>query len=261
MANPIGHLLDTMMLFDIVYENRPMHMAAVKFREGFRFGELGIDRVVGAQAENIIIESCMMVVPIIRNGINEVKEEWNTLQPKDREKVLDRIFAEIEAHEQLRVKKRKEFALETFKSIAAELLTSDLERVFDICNKLVDVNMARLRIRIDDIVKMFIVNDINFEANQAFSSKIYSLCNTTNSFRDTDSWDCDIFCNLLSIAAFGYNTTDQRLHGDFDTINFYTRDNRFKSNFDKFSARLKEEDKEYPLGKSLAKLTFKVNPY
>jgi hypothetical protein len=233
-----GHFLDTNIVFDAIYENRPFYQTFQKFYSKFLPFNIGVTLPVMQEVHKIAARSAMLLVEHLHNEINT--NNWDNLTIKDKERLLNSIRDNLAGDQRIdAVENKKIFVLDAFKAISQQLISSSKDEIINLLPDLPDDYTKLLQ---QMIVSRFVITPVDSDHPlfNDFQTLIKLLNEGSNAFKDGENGDYEIFSNITLLILCGakysnWNTTS------FTDINFYCNDRRFIINIKEINDYIKSK--------------------
>jgi len=245
------NLLDTNVVFDIIYNTRKRSKAAIKFYSEFKNYELGIENIVLKESNKVILESAYEFINHFTNFLKKWKDQknksWNDSTYSERL----RIIGDFKKHvfEEQGTNKYKEFIIDVIDKIGYRLSEMEVGEINKLFIELPGYLVNELNKQIK--AKFRIITPYSPSSNDDFND-LDLLKNILNSiFKERSSFDRDILINLIILILNGDVYGNHYKH-----VDFYTEDEDFINNFNNACAKIEKEGLKVTLKDSFKKIAF-----
>ncbi len=220
----IFNLIDTNIVFDIIYSKRDRNSLAINFYKEFKNFELKISDVVKKECMKVLIKYTVEFSTDFNNflgGQNSLGKHWDNMDTNSRSNFINDFVKGIK--NKSNYKEIIPFYENLIKRIKKSVIFIDTENI----NKyLLELSSAMQEYFLDSLNMMFSTvipnkNSLDFTKNY---KKFHDLLR--DYFNEKQSSDFEILINLILLVIFG-----NMENNTVDLINFYSCDKKFIKNF------------------------------
>ncbi len=244
-------LLDTNVVFDIIYDTRKRSKAAIKFYSEFKNYELGIENIVKIESNKIILESANEFIFHFSNFIKKWKDQknksWDDSTYSERLKIIEDFKKHISEEEG--TNKYKEFIINAIDKIGYRLSELEESKINELFMEFPGYYVNELNKQIKAKFRIIIPYSLSSNDNLNDLNLLKNILNSI--FKERGSFDRDILINLIILI----------LNGDVDgnhykRVEFYTEDEDFINNFNNARSKIEKEGLKDTLKDSFKKIAF-----
>ena len=236
-----GDFVDTNIVFDAIYPTRPLYSNFRKiFGNLFLLKKLCVTLSTDTEAQIIATKSAEFLSAEIYNVIRPI--DWDSLNVNIKEEKIKEIKNNLKSNEDIKKKDLMIFVESALKTITPNLLSFNKKDIIEeLCPHLHYYYTRDLQREISEHFSIPPADGNHPKYNILIETikKSNELC---NAFKHNENQDFDILSDLILLVEVGaryiINITQ-----DFNKINFYSRDNDFKKNFDQFKAYFSNKNK------------------
>ena len=228
--------VDTNIVFDSIYSARPLHSNFYSsLSTEFFLRQLNITESTRIETHRIAMCSAGYLSLELYNSIRPL--DWDNLKADEKESVLKKINKNLGVDEGIRNKGLTIFVIEALKVITPNLLNlSKSEIILTLCPHLSYHYTRALQL---DIAEHFDQPPVD-RGHDKYNSLITTLKDANDNckaFKLNENQDFDILSDLVLLIRVGarYSNTKTK---EFGLIKFYSRDKKFKDNFNEFKVYL-----------------------
>jgi len=241
MGNSISkaYFLDTNIVFDAIYPNRPRHLDFNKFYANFHPFSIGITNPVAIEFNTIAARSAELLAEYLHNLIMD--NDWDKLDISKREALLKNTRDELVNYVITnKEENKKEFVLDAFKAIIQQLINTNKKEMLDLLPYLPD---DYLRQQQEKINERFVITPTNTDclSYNKWKNAIKSLNNEIEAFKEKENQDYEIFCDIILLKHCGAKYPNKST-ADFERITFYSNDTNFIKNAEKLKEYINKKD-------------------
>lgn len=258
----IGTFLDTNIVFDALYPSRTFYSNFHKaFQSDYLLRLLSVTITTDTEVQLIATESAQFLTKALYNKISPL--DWDTLQPDEKDAELKELRKTLEADPDIKLKKRTTFVVDALKTINLQLQTMNKDEILtNLCPNMPYVYTRELQGRIFEHFTIPPADGSVSNYNKLIEA--YKEANKqSKAFKLKENQDMDILLELTLLIQVGARWLNNNTI-DYDAINFYSKDDDFKTNFEEIKSHLDSKPKktqhEEDILDSFQKLTYKV-PY
>lgn len=257
-----GMFLDTNILFDALYPTRILYSSFHKaYESDYLLKLMSVTITTDTEAQLIATESAQILTLALYNKIRSI--DWNELTPDEKDAELKKFRKALEVDPEIKRKKRTTFVVDALKIISLQLQNLSKDEILNnLCPNLPYVYTRELQGKISEHFTIPPTDGsfLNYNELIAAFKEANKQC---GAFKLKENQDMDILLDLVLLIRVGaryFNNTTV----NYDAINFYSKDDAFKDNFEKIKSHLDKKPKktkhEEDIADSFQKLTYKV-PY
>lgn len=254
-------MLDTNVVFDIIYPQRSRYKEAQSFYRGFEYYTLSIEIRVRSECNKVLNDYSMSFGYDLENYLlakQRHRKAWDKLKPVERRRTLDKFLVDMGA----KYKADKDGFIPFYRQIVERSKSSLSRMTFnDLRQFLFDLPSELMKHISKEIESRFTIispyHDLDEEDTYKFKEKLKETLKNPY-FTQNQSFDQTIFISIVHIFTFG--DTDGNL---FDSITFYTSDTKFLKVYSNISSnppKLPEKRFEGLFSSALNGIEFR-NPY
>ncbi|MCL4479973.1 MAG: hypothetical protein M1113_00590 [Candidatus Thermoplasmatota archaeon] len=255
-------LLDTNVVFDIIYQSRDRHESAESFYKGFNNLELGIENIVHQECNMVLLKYASEFGSDLENYIHTREKHtnklWDAMSVKLRKDILEKFSNDLMINLQGRSDGHVPFYREIITRSLSKLVRMTIEDLREYFLEMPTVMMRYLRNEIKSrftVFRPFV--DLEKKETYEFTSKLKEkLANPY--FKSRQSEDRKILTSIIALITFGDANKNA-----FDEILFYTCDPEFLHSYSEIKASpptLSETKYDNFLNHALISLVF-MRPY
>ncbi len=254
-------LIDTNVVLDIVYSQRPRYQNAENFYRGFSNKQLAVEPKVHKECNKVLMDHAWAFSSDLQGYIysdrKKSKKPWDSLRPAQRKTILNNFMTFVSKQDPNQDGKVP-FYKQIIERVGTELSRLSLLDLKDFLVELSQSMWDHLRSEVRARFEYYVpVGDITNEAHYKFISDLKSKL-SSNYFNGKQSEDRLILTSVIHLIAFG------DINGnEFDTITFYTYDEPFLNVYQSLLANpplFQEKEYNTYLTKGLKGLTME-KPY
>lgn len=236
-----GHFLDTNILFDAIYDTRPLYK---KYHDYFdpRFGQrqIAIVTSVDTEANKVVAESAGILSRIIRNAV--ISNDWGSIDTKEKDKIIKQIKEDIKSDQEVKTKNRSFGVTDAFNKVQNRLLSLTVEEISEMCDGLVYATTRHLQERIS-LIFVIVPVDAGTSNYKLYNERIKKFDSESKAFGRKNDKDFGILSEMMMLIIVGARFFNN-FTLNFDNINFYTRDvskpDSFLKNFEVLKTHISE---------------------
>ena len=241
MENSVSkaYFLDTNIVFDAIYPNRPRHPDFKNFYANFPQFSIGITNPVASEFNTIAARSAELLAKYLHNLIMD--NDWDKLDISKRGALLKNTRDELVNYVITnKEENKKEFVLDAFEAITSQLINSNKKEILDLLPYLPE---DYLRQQQKEVKNRFIITptDTSCSSYNKWKNAIKSLNNEVEAFKEKENQDYEIFCDIILLKRCGARYPDMST-ASFERITFYSNDTKFIKNAEKLKEYINKKD-------------------
>lgn len=250
-------LLDTNVVFDLIYPDRPRYDRALQFYKNFKNLELSIETKVHTECEKVTIEFISKFITDLENFLasrNRRGKLWDGLNAKGRSEALNDFLSAHSNNDKSRAKDILPFYTYAMKIIRSYLVhlsyTEIKEYLLSLSSELLGYLHQQILARFSIITPYYAID--KEEITKLSENLRESILG--KSFPSSQKDDFNILVSLIQIYSFGNSENEK-----YDSLSFYTNDKEFIDSYKKLQESpqpLNEKLLNDYLNKALNSITF-----
>jgi len=241
MENSVSkaYFLDTNIVFDAIYPNRPRHPDFKNFYANFPQFSIGITNPVASEFNTIAARSAELLAKYLHNLIMD--NDWDKLDISKREALLkntrDGLVNYLITNKE---ENKKEFVLDAFKAIIQQLINTNKKEMLELLPYLPDDYLRQQQQKVNE---RFVITPTNTDClyYNKWKDTIKSLNNEIEAFKDKENQDYEIFCDIILLKHCGAKYPNKST-AYFEHITFYSNDTKFIKNAEELKEYINKKD-------------------
>jgi hypothetical protein len=228
-----ANLLDTNVVFDLIYPDRPRYKKALEFYKNFKNLELSIEPKVNIECQRVTVEFIGKFSTDLENFLshrNQRSKRWDQLNPKQRSDALNDFLNTHSNNNNSHAKDILSFYTYTMKTIRSNLVHLNYievkEYLLNLSSELLGNLRQQIFVRFSYIIPYYAID--KEEIIRFIDSLRESILGLDKSFSSSQKEDFNILVSLIQIYTFGDSESRR-----YDSLLFYTNDENFLKSFNK----------------------------
>ena len=224
-------LLDTNVVFDLIYPDRPRYDRALQFYKNFKNLELSIETKVHTECQRVTIEFIGKFTTDLENFLasrNRRGKHWDRLNAKGRSEALNDFLIAHSNNDKSHAKDILPFysyAMKTIRSYLVQISYSEIkEYLLSLSSEILGYLRQQILARFSVITPYYAID--KEEITRLIESLRESILG--KSFPSSQKDDFNILVSLIQIYSFGNSENEK-----YDSLSFYTNDDDFFESYNK----------------------------